>query len=150
MHSFKWILRRWQGFLKNVIWLNNSTYTSINRIHNAKCKLMGYMHKKVTPVKYQVNKYEEFSLFIIIVNELSFAGRKERICLCLIFFSFIPGTKGFFSCTILLPCNYKTHPEHQWLVTLSSLRMVSPENVSCLHFLSQEFIQQCCTHHPPP
>lgn len=61
------------------------------------CKLMENMHKKVIPVKYQVNKYDKFSLFITVVTELFFAGRERKICLCLVFLFFYTRYKGLYS-----------------------------------------------------
>lgn len=105
---------------------------------------MDYIHKKEILVKYQVNKFklsEEFSLLITIVIEPFFAGKERKTCLYFSFlFFFLPGPKGFFSCTILLLYNSKIHPEHPGLLKilakLSSFPMVSPEDVSCLYFLS--------------
>lgn len=86
-----------------------------------------------------MNKYEEFSLLITIVTELFFAGREKMLMLGFSFLLY--QVQRVFSCTILLLYNSKTHPEVQWLVEdfllrLSSFPMVSPENVSHLHFLS--------------
>lgn len=38
------------------------------------------MHKKVSPVKYQVNKYEEFILFItIVINSTLQEEKREHV-----------------------------------------------------------------------
>lgn len=91
----------------------------------SQCKLMDYMHKKVIPVKYQVNKYEKFCLFITIVTEIYFAERERKKCLCLAFLFFYTKYKGLFPSTILLLYNSKTHPEVQWLVEDFLLRLSS-------------------------